>query len=252
MVRRTVRGLALGACAIGAAALFAGCGSSSLADRGDNVINGKQLFVSKCGACHILNRAGTKGVTGPNLDQAFARARQDGFGDSTFEGIVHRQIGQPARRAQVDPATGKVLPLMPANIVTGEDARDVAAYVASAVSKGGEDQGALASIGAAKAEGTAKAKDGKLEIPADPNGALAYTFANAEAPAGQLEIDSKNDSSIQHDIAIEGNGVNEKGEVVSNGGVSQISTDLQAGEYTFYCSVTGHRQAGMEGKLTVK
>ena len=251
MVRRTVRGWALGACAIGAAALFAGCGDGSLADRGDNVINGKQLFVARCGECHVLNRAGTKGVTGPNLDQAFARAREDGFGDSTFEGIVHRQIGQPARRPQVDPVTGKTAS-MPANLVTGEDARDVAAYVASAVAKGGEDQGALASIGAAEAKGTAKEKDGKLEIPADPGGALAYAFANAEARAGQLEIDSKNDSSVQHDIAIEGNGVDEKGEVVSNGGVSQISTDLQAGEYTFYCSVSGHRQAGMEGKLTVK
>jgi len=252
MVRRTVRGLALSACVVGAAALFAGCGSSSFADRGDNTINGKQLFVAKCGACHVLNRAGTKGVTGPNLDKAFARARQDGFKDSTFEGMVHRQIGQPARRAQVDPATGKVLPLMPANLVTGEDARDVAAYVASAVAKGGKDQGALASIGAAEAKGTAQEKNGKLEIPADPNGALAYVFANAQASAGQLEIDSKNDSSVQHDIAIEGNGVDEKGEVVSNGGVSKISADLKAGDYTFYCSVTGHREAGMEGKLTVK
>jgi plastocyanin len=249
MVRRTVRGLALGACAIGVAALFAGCG---VTDRGDNVVNGKQLFVSQCGSCHILNRAGTKGVTGPNLDQAFARARQDGFGDSTFEGIVHRQILQPARRPQVDPVTGKTLPLMPADIVTGNDARDVAAYVASAVSKGGEDQGALAQIGAAEAKGTAREENGKLEIPADPDGALAYRFANAEASAGQLEIDSKNDASIEHDIAIEGNGVDEKGEVVSNGGVSRISTTLQAGEYTFYCSVPGHREAGMEGTLTVK
>jgi uncharacterized cupredoxin-like copper-binding protein len=251
MVRRTVRGLALGACAIGAAAYFAGCGSG-LADRGDNVINGKQLFVSKCGACHVLNRAGTKGVTGPNLDQAFARARQDGFKDSTFEGMVHRQIGQPARRAQVDPATGKVLPKMPANIVTGEDARDVAAYVASAVSKGGEDQGALASIGAAEAKGTAKEENGKLEIPADPGGALAYVFANAEAPAGALEVDSPNESSTDHNIAIEGNGVNEAGPVVKNGAVSKVSVDLQAGKYQFFCTVTGHRQAGMEGTLTVK
>src|SRR5215218_11063207 len=208
MVRRTVRGWALGACVIGAAALFAGCGSG-LGDRGDNVINGKQLFVAKCGACHILNRAGTKGVTGPNLDQAFARARKDGFGDSTFEGIVHRQILQPARRPQVDPETGKKAQ-MPPNIVKGDDARDVAAYVASAVAKGGEDQGALAQVGAAEAKGTAKEKNGKLEIPADPGGALAYVFANAEANAGQLEIDSKNDSSVQHDISIEGNGVPEK------------------------------------------
>src|SRR5688572_7302258 len=250
MVRRTVRGWALGASAIGAMALFAGCGG--LTDRGDNVINGKQQFVAKCGSCHILNRAGTKGVTGPNLDQAFARARQDGFGDSTFEGIVHRQIGQPARRAQVDPETGKILPKMPANLVTGEDARDVAAYVASAVAKGGEDQGALASIGAAEAKGTAKAKGGKLNIPADPGGALAYTFADAEAPPGQLEIDSPNESSVDHNIALEGGGVNEVGPVVKNGGVSTINVDVQGGEYTFFCTVTGHREAGMEGKLTVK
>ena len=250
MVRRTVRGWALGASAIGAMALFAGCGSG-LTDRGDNVINGKQQFVAKCGSCHILTRAGTKGVTGPNLDQAFARARQDGFGDSTFEGIVHRQIGQPARRAQVDPVTGKTAS-MPANLVTGEDARDVAAYVASAVSKGGKDQGALASIGAATAKGTAKAKGGKLTIPADPGGALSYVFANAEAPAGQLEIDSPNESSVDHNIAVEGGGVNEAGPVVKNGGVSKIDVDLQSGEYTFFCTVTGHRQAGMEGKLTVK
>ena len=242
--------MALGACAIGAAALFAGCGG--LTDRGDNVVNGKQLFVSKCGSCHILNRAGTKGVTGPNLDQAFARARQDGFGSTTFQGIVHRQIEQPARRAQVDPATNKVLPLMPANLVTGEDARDVAAYVADAAGKGGKDQGALASVGAAVAEGTAKAKGGKLEIPADPGGALAYRFADAEAPAGQLEIDSPNESSVDHNIAVEGGGVDETGPVVKDGGVSTVNVDLQSGEYTFYCSVTGHREAGMEGKLTVK
>jgi plastocyanin len=250
MERRSVRGLALSAAAAGAMALLSGCGG--LTDQGENTVNGKQLFVAKCGACHILNRAATKGVTGPNLDQAFARARQDGFGESTFEGMIHRQILQPARKPQVDPATGKTLPLMPADLVKGEDAEDVAAYVASAVAKGGKDTGALAQVGAAQAKGTAKAKGGKLDIPADPGGALAYTFANAEAPPGQIEIDSKNDSSIQHDIAVEGNGVNEKGEVVANGGVSQIAVALKAGEYQFFCTVTGHRQAGMEGTLTVK
>lgn len=249
MVRRTVRGWALGASAIGVMALFAGCGG--VTDRGDNVVNGKQLFVAECGSCHILNRAGTKGTTGPNLDQAFARAREDGFGDSTFEGIVHRQIGQPARRPQVDPETGKTAS-MPANLVTGDDARDVAAYVASAVAKGGKDQGALASIGAAEAKGTAKAKGGTLEIPADPGGALAYVFANAEAPPGQLKIDSPNESSVDHNIALEGGGVNEVGPVVKNGGVSTINVDVQTGEYAFFCTVTGHRAAGMEGTLTVK
>jgi len=245
---RSVRGAALGACVIGVAAALSGCG---LTDRGDNVVNGKQQFVAKCGSCHVLNRAGTKGVTGPNLDQAFARARQDGFGESTFEGIVHRQILQPARRAQVDPVTGKKAS-MPPNLVTGEDARDVAAYVAGAVSVGGEDTGALAQIGAAEAKGTAKAEGGTIEIPADPGGALAYTFADAEAPPGELKVDSPNESSVDHNIAVEGTGVREVGPIVKNGGVSTVNVDLDAGDYEFFCTVTGHREAGMEGTLTVK
>lgn len=249
MRRNSVRGVALGACAAGAIALLSGCG---ITDQGDNVVNGKQLFVAKCGSCHILNRAGTKGVSGPNLDAAFTRARQDGFGESTFEGIVHRQIQQPARSPQVDPATDKVLPLMPAGLVSGDDAEDVAAYVATAVGNPGEDTGALAQVGAAQAEGTATAKGGTLEIPADPGGALAYTFADAEAPPGQLEIDSPNESSVQHNIAVEGGGVNEIGPVVSGGGVSTINADVKAGEYQFFCTVPGHREAGMEGTLTVK
>ena len=246
---RSVRGAALGACVIGVVVALSGCG---VTDRGNNVVNGKQQFVAKCGSCHILARAGTKGVTGPNLDQAFTRARQDGFGSTTFEGIVHRQIQQPARRAQVDPKTDKRLPLMPAGLVKGEDAQDVAAYVADAVAKGGKDTGALAQIGAAAAKGTAKAKGGKLDIPADPGGALAYVFAIADAPAGALEVDSVNKSSTDHDIAIEGNGVNETGEVVKDGGTSKVSVDLKAGKYQFFCTVTGHREAGMEGTLTVK
>ena len=249
MQRRTVRGPALGACVIGVMVALSGCG---VTDQGNNVVNGKQQFVAKCGSCHILARAGTKGVTGPNLDQAFARARQDGFGSTTFEGIVHRQIQQPARRAQVDPVTDKRLPLMPANLVTGEDAQDVAAYVADAVGKGGKDTGALAQVGAAQAKGTAKAKGGKLTIPADPGGALAYVFANAEAPPGALEVDSPNESSVDHNIAIEGNGVSEAGPIVKNGAVSKVNVDLKSGEYQFFCTVTGHRAAGMEGTLTVK
>jgi uncharacterized cupredoxin-like copper-binding protein len=231
------------------AAILGGC---QLADSGTNLVNGKEQFVAKCGSCHVLNRAGTTGVTGPDLDQAFARARQDGFGQDTFQGIVHRQILNPAIRPQFDPETGKQLPLMPSKLVTGEDAEDVAAYVASAVAKRGKDTGALAQVGAAQAKGTAEAKGGTLTIPADPGGSTSYQFADAEAPAGQLTIRSPNKSSVDHDIAVEGDGVNQKGEVVKDGGVSQFSVNLRPGEYTFYCSVDGHRQAGMEGKLTVK
>jgi plastocyanin len=215
----------------------------------DNVINGKMLFVDKCSQCHTLARANAKGTTGPNLDEAFQRAASDGFGRSTFEGLVHRQIEQPNRHAQVDPATGKTLPLMPANLVSGQDAYDVAAYVADAVAEPGQDTGRLATIGQ-QAQGTAKAKGGKLSIPVGTG--LSYKFADAEAPAGKIEIDSVNDQSTDHNIAIEGNGVNELGDVVKDGATSTVSVDLKPGEYTFFCSVDGHRQGGMEGKLTVK
>ena len=154
--------------------------------------------------------------------------------------------------AQTDPLTEKPGAKMPAKLFTGDKARDVAAYVASSVAKPGEDKGQLAAAGAKRSNAVAKEANGKLTIPADPSGALAYTFASAQATSGQVEIESPNKSSVDHDISIEGNGVNENGEVVKNGGVSKVSVDLKPGDYAFYCSVPGHRQAGMEGTLTVK
>jgi uncharacterized cupredoxin-like copper-binding protein len=223
-----------------------------LKDDGDNLVNGKTLFVEKCGSCHTLARADAKGVVGPNLDEAWQRAEHDGLGRSTFEGIVHRQIVQPNQNPSVDPATGKEVAPMPPKVVTGEDAQDVAAYVASAAANPGKDSGRLATAGAPKQEELARAEGGTLDIPADPSGRTLYSFKNAEAPAGQLTINSVNKSTVDHDIALEGGGVNEKGDTVRDGGTSTIDVDLQPGEYTFFCSVDGHRQAGMEGTLTVK
>jgi plastocyanin len=228
---------------------LAGCG---LKEQSGDLVAGKQAFVERCGACHTLQRAGTTGVSGPNLDEAFRAARRDGLGETTIEGVVHQQILHPVESSQVDPKTGEASPGMPAKIVTGDAARNVAAYVAFVAAKPGEDAGALADIGARQAEGTARAADGVLEIPADPSGALAYEFANAEAEAGAVTLRSENASAIPHNIALEGGGVDEQGPVVQDGGVSEVQAELDAGEYTFYCSVPGHRQGGMEGTLTVQ
>jgi len=226
-----------------------GCGLKE--ERGD-LVAGKTAFVEKCGACHVLQRAGTTGVAGPNLDEAFLGARNEGMGESTVEGVVHQQILNPARTSQIDPKTGKASPGMPAKIVEGELAEDVAAYVARAAARGGEDTGPLADIGVKKAEGSARAENGTLNIPADPSGALAYEFAAATAPAGPLTLRSENASAIPHNIALEGNGLDEKGPVVQGGDVSEVKAEVEAGEYTFYCSVPGHREGGMEGELTVE
>jgi mono/diheme cytochrome c family protein len=238
---RHVASVLIGAALIGA---VGACGSESK-DR--DVVAGKQEFVKNCGACHTLARAGTKGTQGPDLDAAFQQALRSGLGRNTVEGVVHDQIMNPARLPKNDPV------YMPPKIVTGDKAKNVAAYVALVAASGGKDTGRLAdAVKSAASNKPVAADNGVLDMPADPNGQLAYVSKQATAPAGQLEIDSKNDANIPHDIAIEGNGVNEKGEEVTDGGTSKISVDLKPGTYTYYCTLPGHREGGMEGKLTVK
>ncbi|WP_205699661.1 plastocyanin/azurin family copper-binding protein [Conexibacter sp. SYSU D00693] len=240
---RAALGLALG---VLAPVALSACGNGKT---DPDLVAGKQLFVQKCGACHQLDRADTKGVSGPDLDEAFRQALADGMGRNSIEGMVAEQIRHPARLGEGQRGKGEVV--MPADLVEGESVTDVAAYVGQVVAKGGEDTGLLAE--AVKKAGAGKpvaAKDGKLVIPADPTGQLAYQAASATAPAGPIEVESPNESGTPHDIVIDGVG---KGEVVQNGGISKFNGTLDAGKtYTFYCSVPGHRQAGMEGKVTVK
>ena len=204
-----------------------------------DVVAGKQLFVQKCGSCHMLNRAATKGTTGPNLDQAFQQALKDGMGRSGIRGAVRSQINSPRIGSQ-----------MPADLVQGDQADQVAAYVAQSVDRRGQDTGLLAT--AVKQAGGGKpavAKGGTLQIDADPTGQLAYVAKQARATPGELTVESKNESSVPHDITIDGKG---KGQVVQGGGVSSFKASFTPGTYTFYCSVDGHRAAGMQGKLVVR
>jgi cbb3-type cytochrome c oxidase subunit III len=114
----------------------AGCGTGGKATGGDTS-NGKTLFNQKCAGCHTLADAGAQGKIGPNLDDAFASDRKQGFKQSSIQDIVLDQI----RFAQ-----GK----MPPMLVRGQDAQDVAAYVAS-----------VAGTGNAPAGGKITATDGK-------------------------------------------------------------------------------------------
>jgi mono/diheme cytochrome c family protein len=220
------------------ALLASGCAR----DHEDDLVNGKTLFVQKCASCHTLGRANAQGVEGPNLDEAFEVGRREGMTKSTVAGIVRRQIAN-VRRGSV----------MPPNLVHGNDARDVAAYVAAVAGAGGQDSGLLATAGRPKvSKKPVVAKNGALTIDADPSGALAFTAVNAIAPPGQLELDMENKANIQHNIAVKDGSVDEKGPVVGQGGVSKISLNLKPGKYTFYCSVPGHEDGGMKGTLTVK
>jgi plastocyanin len=195
------------------------------------------------GACHTLARAGTKGTTGPNLDEAFQRSLKEGFGESAVRGVVYKQILYPNRLPNSQGIK------MPAKLVSGQDAHDVAAYVAAVSAKPGKDTGRLATAVKAAGGGTTTEKNGVISIPADPSGQLAYVYDKANGTAGPVTIEMPNKSGTQHDIVIDGLG---KGPVVSSG-TSSFKATLQSGQkYTYYCSVPGHRQAGMQGTLTVK
>jgi mono/diheme cytochrome c family protein len=101
-------------------AVVSGCGTGGPA-KGGNSTTGKKLFLTagRCAACHTLADAGSKGQAGPNLDNAFARSREEGFKQSTIQNVVLDQIRFPTSGSG-----------MPANLVEGQDAEDVAAYVA--------------------------------------------------------------------------------------------------------------------------
>ena len=213
--------------------LLAACGREDSPD----LVSGKENFIAKCSSCHALARVGQGGTQGPNLDDAFAQARRDGMNEETVEGVVLRQIAHPRRNSIMQP-----------DLVKGDDARDVAAYVAEAAGQPGEDTGPLAEVGVQEG-GTAKAKAGVLQIDANETGALAFTASKATAPPGKIEFVMENPSPIDHNIALEGG---PEGDIVGNGGTSRFSTTLKPGKYQYVCTVPGHAEGGMVGEVTVR
>ncbi len=133
-LRRTVPFALLGAVMV----LAAGCGAiAHMTANEGNPVAGKQVFLSgsspSCSACHTLAAAGSTGAIGPNLDAAFGPDRCQGFALSTIKDVIRGQIAYADSNPGVDypPNSTTTVPGMPANLVTGQKAADVAAYVAS-------------------------------------------------------------------------------------------------------------------------
>lgn len=241
------RTIAIGGLLLALVLTAAGC--SAKQGQNADVIVGKQQFVAKCGSCHTLARAGTKGTVGPDLDEALRYAIAEAHGRSTTRGMVEYQIRYP-----------NPFGVMPKNLVNGQTVTDVAAYVAAAAANPGKDTGLLAS--AVKAPGSGKPaeeKAGKLQIPANPEGQLAYATNKATATAGSVKIEMPNMSGVSHNIALESGAGGASGPGPAIGassfttkGTASVTVTLKPGTYTFFCQAPGHRQAGMYGTLTVK
>jgi plastocyanin len=241
-----MRALALragGAALLGALALAAG-GCSVKGEDNANLIVGKQQFVAKCGACHTLARASTKGIVGPNLDEAFRASLSEGLRRSTIRGVVEAQVHIPNPEGA-----------MPKDLIKGSALRDVAAYISQSVDRPGQDTGLLASAVAPAGSGApAVEKAGKLSIEASPTGQLAYVTSKATATAGAVTMEMPNKSGVTHNLAIQQgtNGPVLGATTFTANGIASVKVTLKPGTYTFFCQVPGHRQAGMEGTLTVK
>jgi mono/diheme cytochrome c family protein len=115
------------------ALVLIGLGGCGLKHPTANLVKGKQLFIQKCGVCHTLSHASTTGSIGPNLDDAFSQDRKDGIKSTSLQGLVGYWIQNPNTQG-----------VMPSRIFTGQDAEDVAAYVAYVAAQPGQDSGALA------------------------------------------------------------------------------------------------------------
>jgi mono/diheme cytochrome c family protein len=113
-----IRPLLAVAALLGVVVVASGCGTTNA-----DTTRGRILFIQKCGVCHVMAEAGSTAEIGPSLDGAFAAAREVGENSDTIEGIVKAQVESPR------PDNGNPAVSMPAEIVTGQDLDDVAAYV---------------------------------------------------------------------------------------------------------------------------
>jgi mono/diheme cytochrome c family protein len=167
---------------LGALVLLAGCGTGGKAPAQADQANGQKLFISSgCGGCHVLAASGSQGTTGPNLDDAFAGSRKQGFKVSTMENVVLDQI----REAN---------PPMPKNLVKGQDAVDVAAYVAAVAGQGGTAK-----------PPSALGNDGKAIFQADCASCHTLAAANATGTIGpDLDQLKPADAVVKHQVEVGG------------------------------------------------
>jgi plastocyanin len=93
-----------------------------------------------------------------------------------------------------------------------------------------------------------------LKLSADPSGALSYDTDQLSAKTGPVTVDFDNPAAVSHDVAVEDSGGSELGvsDLIAESKTTLQLSDLKPGTYTYFCTVPGHREGGMEGTLTVK
>ena len=119
----------------------------------------------------------------------------------------------------------------------------------SSGSNGGGSGGS--SSGSSSSSPSSSSSGQTVKLAADTSGQLKFDKKTLKAKSGQFTIAFTNSSSIPHAVEVEGHGVEKKTPTITNGN-NTLALNLKPGKYEFYCPVPGHRQAGMQGTLTVK
>jgi len=124
----------------------------------------------------------------------------------------------------------------------------VAAAMTTAIVTAGEETESHAAEGG----GAPAAKGRTLALTADPGGALKFDKTSAAVFSGRVEVTLANSSPVDHNVTIaKGSDVIGATQTITDSD-TKTTVSLSPGEYVFYCAVTGHRAAGMEGTLTVE
>jgi plastocyanin len=129
----------------------------------------------------------------------------------------------------------------------------LAAGVLTAAGCGGDDSSSSGSSGGGTGSSSSSSSSGgggkALTVTADPGGAISWDKSKLSAKAGKVTLKLVNDSEIPHAIEVEGNGVEDKTDVITKSS-AEVTVDLKPGEYKYYCPVSQHRET-MKGILTV-
>ncbi len=160
-------------------------------------------------------------------------------GSATFS-VLHAQDEQHHKEAELEHAN---------EVYEAEGHEEPGSKAAADAEESGEAEQAEEEGAAAPA---AKGPGGTLQLAADPS-AIAYDKTELSSKPGKVTIDFTNPAPLEHDVVVEGQSGEElaASEVITEG-KSSATGELAAGTYTFFCSVPGHREAGMEGTLSVK
>lgn len=172
-------------------------------------------------------------------------------GGATTFAVLHAQDEEHAKAAEFEQANAEF---------EGEDADDAAGSPTPAEKEEdaeaeGEGAPSMESTSegkpAAKGDAAASGPGGTVQLAADPTD-LAYDAQTLTSKPGKVTIDFTNPAPLEHDVAIEADGKELADSELIAESETSVSAELAPGTYTFYCTVPGHREAGMEGTLTVK